>query len=154
MGNQLDIFSREPLAQMNRTWIGYRRPITIGPIVKPSTHLISPQCDITGRQRPMMAIVFVCIIEEVAPAHLQNTPCGWFLSTPGLGVVPRLLSKMCWFHVVTTAVPGYSAKTESGQSWSTCSMRILIAYVGKRLGRESNRKNISVNLHISFLHYS
>ena len=36
---------------MNRTiWIGCHRPITIRPIVKPWTHLISPQCDITKRQ--------------------------------------------------------------------------------------------------------
>ena len=37
----------------------------------------------------MRAHVFVYIIEEVAHAHAQNTPLEWFLSTPGLRVMPR-----------------------------------------------------------------
>ena len=35
---------------MKRIWIGRHRPITIGPIEKPLTHLISPQCDVTRRR--------------------------------------------------------------------------------------------------------
>ena len=40
----------------------------------------------------MRALVFVYIIEEVTHAHVQNAPLEWFLSTPGLGVMPRPLS--------------------------------------------------------------
>ena len=39
----------------------------------------------------MRALIFVYIIEEVAHAHVQYAPLKWFSSTPGLGVVPRLL---------------------------------------------------------------
>ena len=47
----------------------------------------------------MRALIFVYIIEEVAHAHAQNAPLEWFLSTPGLGVVPGLLSRICWLHI-------------------------------------------------------
>ena len=49
----------------------------------------------------MRAFVFVYIGEEVAHAHVQNTPLEWFSLTPGLGlrVVPRLLSEICWLHI-------------------------------------------------------
>ena len=36
---------------MNRTWIGCHRSITIRPIVKLWTYLISPQCDFARRQK-------------------------------------------------------------------------------------------------------
>ena len=58
---------------MNRTWIGSHRPITIGPIVKPSAHLILPQCA-SLEDRRMRALVYLYIIEEVAHAHVQNAP--------------------------------------------------------------------------------
>ena len=58
---------------MKKIWIGYHRPITIGPIVKPGTHLISPICDVTRRQANVRALVFVYII-EVAHAHAQKAP--------------------------------------------------------------------------------
>ena len=50
------------------------------------------------RQRPMRALIFVYIyiIEEVAHSHAQSTALEWFSSTPGLVVVLRLLSKICW----------------------------------------------------------
>ena len=67
---------------MNRTWIGRHRPTTKGLIVNPGTHLISPRCDVISRQRRMMTIVFVHIIEEVAHALVQNIPLEWFSSTP------------------------------------------------------------------------
>ena len=44
--------------------------------------------------RRMRALTFVYIIEKVARAHAQNAHLEWFLSTPGLGVVPWLLSDM------------------------------------------------------------
>ena len=48
----------------------------------------------------MTALVFVYIMEVVSLAHAQNTPLEWFLSTPGLGVVLRLLlSEICWLHI-------------------------------------------------------
>ena len=47
----------------------------------------------------MGALVIVNIIEEVAHAHAESTPLEVFLSTPGLGVVTRLLSKICWLHI-------------------------------------------------------
>ena len=52
----------------------------------------------------MRALIFVYIIEdyiieEVAHAHVQNAPLEWFLSTPGLGVMPRLLREICWLLV-------------------------------------------------------
>ena len=59
---------------MKRTWIGRHRPNTIGPIVKPRTHLISPQCDMSLEDRRMRAVVFMYIIEKVSHAHAQNAP--------------------------------------------------------------------------------
>ena len=50
-----------------------------------------------------MALVFVYIIEEAGLTHAQNTPIEWFLSTPGLGVVLRLLtvlSKLVAYPVI------------------------------------------------------
>ena len=47
----------------------------------------------------MSALVFVYITEEVAHAHAQNIPLKWFSSIPGLGVLPRLSSEICWLHV-------------------------------------------------------
>ena len=29
----------------------------------------------------------------------QNAPLEWFSSTPGLGVMPRLLSEICWLCI-------------------------------------------------------
>ena len=46
--------------------------------------------------RRKKALIFVYIIGEVAHAHAQNAPIEWFLSTSGLGVVPRLLSAVLW----------------------------------------------------------
>ena len=43
----------------------------------------------------MRAVVFVYIIGEVAHAHAQNTALRGFSSTPGLGVMPRLLREIC-----------------------------------------------------------
>ena len=76
---------------MRRTCIGTSRRITIGPIAKSSTQIISLQCDVTS--------IFVYIIEEVAHAHVQNVPLEWFSSIPAIGVVPRLLSQICWLRV-------------------------------------------------------
>ena len=47
----------------------------------------------------MRAVVFVYNIEEVAHAHAQSAPFEWFSSTPGLGVVSRLLSETCWLRI-------------------------------------------------------
>ena len=47
----------------------------------------------------MRAVVFVYIIKEVAHTHVQNSPLEWFSSTPGLGVVTRLLSEICWLRI-------------------------------------------------------
>ena len=47
----------------------------------------------------MGALVFVYISEELAHSHAQNAPLEWFKSEPGLGVVPRLLSEICWLHI-------------------------------------------------------
>ena len=47
----------------------------------------------------MRALVFVYIIEEVAHTHVQNAPGKWLLSTPGQGVVLRLLSEICWLRI-------------------------------------------------------
>ena len=49
--------------------------------------------------RHMRTIVCVYIIEEVAHAHAQKAPLGWFWSMPGLGVVLRPLSEICWLHI-------------------------------------------------------
>ena len=49
---------------------------------------------------PQRAIIFVYIIEEVAHAYAQNAPLEWFSSTPGLGVMTRLFSEICWLHAV------------------------------------------------------
>ena len=42
----------------------------------------------------MRALVFVHSIVEVAHAHVQKAPIEWFSSTPGRGVVRRLLSEI------------------------------------------------------------
>ena len=55
-------------SQSKRTWIGHHRTITIGPIVKSWSHRIMKSLG----DKPMRALVFVCIIEEVAHAHVQN----------------------------------------------------------------------------------
>ena len=47
----------------------------------------------------MRILVFVYIVGEIVYAHVQNAPLEWFLSIPGLGVVPRLLSKICWLCI-------------------------------------------------------
>ena len=47
----------------------------------------------------MRALVFIYMIEEVAHAHAQNAPLEWFPSTPGLGIVLRLLNKVCWLCI-------------------------------------------------------
>ena len=72
----------------------------------------------------MGALVFVYIIEEVAHAHAQNAPLEWLLSIPGLGVVPRPLSKICWLidicgmsegqAIVKTAKQSLSQNLETG----------------------------------------
>ena len=82
-----------------RTWIGRHTPITIGPIAKPLTRLILPQCDVTRRQTNDVSHVCFHNIEEVAHAHVQNAPLEWFSSTPGLGVVLRLQSEICWLRI-------------------------------------------------------
>ena len=61
---------------MNGTWIGSHRQINIGPIIKPWTHLMSP-CAVTRRPRPMRALVFVYIMEEV-PEHFEYARLGYF----------------------------------------------------------------------------
>ena len=76
---------------MKVTWIGRHRPITIGPVIKPWTDL--------WRDRRMRDVVFVYIIEKVAHAYEHTAPIEWFSSTPGLGVVPRLLSEICWLRI-------------------------------------------------------
>ena len=80
---------------MKRIWIGRHRLITIVPILKALRHLNASQCDITRRR--MRALIFVYIIN--IHAHAQNAPFDWLLSSPGLGVVPRLLSEICWLHI-------------------------------------------------------
>ena len=41
------------------------------------------------------------IIEQVAHAHApNNVPLEWFSSTPGLGVMPRLLSELVAYPVI------------------------------------------------------
>ena len=62
----------------------------IASTMKPWTHLILPQCDVTRRQTNEGHHVFFYIIGEVAPALAQNTPIEWFSSTPRL----RLLSEI------------------------------------------------------------
>ena len=47
----------------------------------------------------MRALIFVYIIEEFAHAHVNIIPLEWFSSTPGPGVVPRLLSEICWLCI-------------------------------------------------------
>ena len=47
----------------------------------------------------MRALVFVKIVEEVAHTHAPNAPLEWFSSTPGLGVMLRLLSEICWLRI-------------------------------------------------------
>ena len=49
--------------------------------------------------RQIRALIFVYIIEDVAHAHVQNTPLERFLSILGLGVMSRLLSEICWLRV-------------------------------------------------------
>ena len=49
---------------------------------------------VTRRQRPMRALLFVYIIEEVSHTHKQNAPPALF--SP---VVPRLLSEICWLRI-------------------------------------------------------
>ena len=46
-------------AKMKRPWIGRHTPITIGSIVKPWTHLLSPQCDVTRIWRMIALILFL-----------------------------------------------------------------------------------------------
>ena len=46
----------------------------------------------------MRALIFVYIMKEFAHTHAQDTPLEWFLSTPGQGVMPRLLSETCWLQ--------------------------------------------------------
>ena len=46
---------------------------------------------LTRRQTNEGSCIKVYIIEEVAHTHAQNASLEWFWSTPGLGVVPRLL---------------------------------------------------------------
>ena len=55
----------------------------------------------------MRAPIFVYIIEEVAHAHAQNAPLEWFSATPGLGVMPRLLSKNCWLLIPVIVISGF-----------------------------------------------
>ena len=81
------------LPERNRTWVGHHRPFTIGPIAKPKTHLAWSSVTLLGHRR-MRALVFVYIIKEVAHAHAQKATIEWLSSTPGLGVMLRLLSEM------------------------------------------------------------
>ena len=54
----------------------------------------------------MRALIFVYIIEEVTHAHAQTAPHEWFLSIPGLEVMPRLLSEI-GILFVSTYTTGY-----------------------------------------------
>ena len=68
--SSLHVFKIKP--KMNATWIGRNRPITIGPIGRLSTHLISPQCDVTRRQTNERSI---CLhYSGSCSAHAQNAP--------------------------------------------------------------------------------
>ena len=57
------------------------------------------------RERCMKALIFVYnnIIEKVAHTHAQNAPLEWFSSRPGLEVVSRPLSKICWLYQRNTS---------------------------------------------------
>ena len=71
------------------------------------THLILPQCDVTKRQTSTNKGSCIClhyIGSSVAHAHAQNMPLKWFLSTPGLGVVPRLSREICLFNVAYSGI--------------------------------------------------
>ena len=48
----------------------------------------------------MRALIFVYVREEVVHAQVQNAPLDWLLSKTGLGVVSRLLSKICWLRIL------------------------------------------------------
>ena len=54
----------------------------------------------------MSALVFVYIV-EVAHSLAQNAPLEWFSSIPGQGVVPRLLSEICWLRIRGASNPSY-----------------------------------------------
>ena len=79
---------------MKRTWIGHHKPINIGLMVKPCMDTSSHPSETSLGDRRKRALVFVYILVEGAHAHVQKVPLEWFLSTPGLGVVPRLMSKI------------------------------------------------------------
>ena len=65
---------------MNRTWTGHYRPITIGPIIKPWTHLISPNSLSVMSLRPKdqwrLSYSFR-YIEKIAHTHAQKAPLEW-----------------------------------------------------------------------------
>ena len=52
----------------------------------------------------MRGLVFDYIVEKIAHANAQNAPLELFWSTPGLGVVQRLLSEVCWLIWSSTFV--------------------------------------------------
>ena len=59
-------------------------------------------------------LIFVYIIEEVAHAHVQNAPFELLMSRTGLGVVPRLLSEICWLRIWWSIFCDYM----KGNCWS------------------------------------
>ena len=48
----------------------------------------------------MRALIFVYIIEEVAHVHVPNTTLEWLSSKTGVGVMPGLLSEICWLRIL------------------------------------------------------
>ena len=60
----------------------------------------------------MRALIYVYIIQEVPHAHAQNTTLERFSSRTGLGVVPRLLSEICWLCNLLINIRGHT-ETES-----------------------------------------
>ena len=79
---------------MKKTWIGRHRPSTTGPIVKPLTNSLPPtRLSVTSLgNRGMRALIFVY-------TYAQNLPLECLSSMPGLGVVPSLLSEICWLLI-------------------------------------------------------
>ena len=85
---------------MKRTWIGrhnYHRAHCKAPYTPnlPKSYLNVTSLGEWKQHRHYIVHVFT----EVPHTHVQNAPLEWFLSSPRLGPVARLLSETWWLHI-------------------------------------------------------